>query len=112
MSDLVSRVLSAIDEREREHHGVAESLRTAARYKIGVPSVDYVRRAVVEGLRLCQAHRDLVEQSVEVIGDFDLSTYGQFGVLRDHPHSMAVTIAVETLLILARGYGIEEGSDG
>lgn len=48
--------------------------------------------------------RGVMEWCVEVIGDRDLSTYGQFGFLRDDPQALAVTLAVETLRLLAQPY--------
>lgn len=62
-------------------------------------------------LRRCAADRDIVEFCAEVIGQRDLSRYGEFGALKDDPEAMAVTLAVETLLNLARGYGIADSRE-
>ena len=47
------------------------------------------------------AKRKILDSCTEVIGDLDLSRYGEFGYLRDHPRALAVTMAVETLRSLA-----------
>lgn len=62
--------------------------------------------------RLVRAHRRIIDWCVEVIGDRDLSRYGEFGALKDDPQSMAVTLAVETLRELAVGLGLKEETGG
>lgn len=51
--------------------------------------------------RAVEAKRRIVDWCVEVIGDRDLSGYGQLGSLKDDPQALAVTLAVETLRNLA-----------
>jgi|SRR6185437_2622484 len=58
-----------------------------------------------------EAKRDVVAWCIEVIGDRDLSTYDQFGCLRDDPQALAVTLAVETLRLLASPYGTHPDFD-
>lgn len=55
-------------------------------------------------LREIDAKRRQVEWCVEVIGDRDLSRYGEFGSLKHDPQALAVTLAVETLRLLALPY--------
>jgi hypothetical protein len=41
---------------------------------------------------------------LEILGGRDLATYDEPGALRNDPHGMAVTLAVETLRLLATAY--------
>lgn len=59
-------------------------------------------------LRRITADRKTLEWCTEVIGETDLSNYGETGSLRDHPQALAVTLAVETIRNLAEGYGWKE----
>lgn len=56
------------------------------------------------GLAECEAKRRIVAWCVEVVGDRDLSNYGEVGCLRDDRDALAVTLAVETLRLLALPY--------
>jgi hypothetical protein len=47
------------------------------------------------------AKRRIVGWCAEVIDDRDLSGYGQHGALKDDPDALAVTLAMETLRLLA-----------
>jgi Family of unknown function (DUF6221) len=55
--------------------------------------------------------REIVEFCGEVIGDRDLSAYGEFGALRDDPQALAVTLAIETIRRLAKGYNLTVEED-
>lgn len=48
-----------------------------------------------------KAKRQIVDWCMEVIGDRDTSRFGEFGALRDDPQALAVTLAWETLRLLA-----------
>lgn len=52
-------------------------------------------------LRAIDGTRKIVALCAEVIGDRDLGGYGKFGLLRDDPQALAITLAVETLLRIA-----------
>jgi hypothetical protein len=110
VTDLVSLLLAAITAKE-EKATAAKALHV---------SVTMPRRNGKEtlyaflndndpssALRRCTADRGIVEWCIEVAGDLDLSRYGEPGLLKDHPQSLAVTLAAETLLNLARGYGLD-----
>lgn len=55
------------------------------------------------------ADRKIVDWCAEVIGDRDLGTYDEFGSLKDDPAALAVTLAVETLRLLAQPRADREG---
>lgn len=55
------------------------------------------------------AKRAILDWCVEVIGDRDLTTIDQFGSLRDDPKALAITLAVETLRLLASAYADRPG---
>jgi hypothetical protein len=60
-----------------------------------------------------EADRKILGWCVEVIGDRDLSSYDEFGSLRDDRDAMAVTLAVETLRNLLSAYRYMPGfNDG
>lgn len=52
-------------------------------------------------LREVEAKRRQIDWCVEVLGDRDLSRYGEPGALKDDRDALAVTLAVETLKLLA-----------
>lgn len=54
------------------------------------------------------AKRQIIGWCIEVIGQRDLSRYGEFGALKDDPDALAVTLAVETLRLLALPYAGHE----
>jgi len=60
-------------------------------------------------LRETDTKRRQVEWCVEVIGARDLSRYDEVGSLKDDKDALAVTLAVETLRLLALPY---DGRDG
>jgi len=60
-------------------------------------------------LREIDAKRRQVGWCVEVIGERDLSGYGEQGFLRDDPDALAVTLAVETLRLLASVFSDRPG---
>lgn len=51
----------------------------------------------------------IIEWCAEVIGPRDLSNYGRFGALQPDPDALAVTLAVETLRLLALPYAPQSG---
>lgn len=51
-----------------------------------------------------QAKREIINWCVKVIDERDMSDYGKFGCLRYDLSPLAVTLAMETLLRLARPY--------
>lgn len=53
------------------------------------------------GLAEIDAKRRILDWCTEVIGERDMSRYGQHGALADDPDALAVTLAVETLRLLA-----------
>jgi len=55
------------------------------------------------------AKRRKIDWCLEVIGDRDLSRYGEFGALKDDPDALAVTLAVETLKLLALPFSDRPG---
>jgi hypothetical protein len=57
----------------------------------------------------CDAKRERIKWYIEVIGGRDLSTYGQFGSLRDDPSALAVTLAVEAMRLDALPYADRPG---
>lgn len=60
-------------------------------------------------LREIEAKRQQVEWCVEVIGDRDLSRYDEVGSLKDDKDALAVTLAVETLRLIAWPYDARPG---
>ena len=60
-------------------------------------------------LREVDVKRRQVEWCVEVIGDRDLSRYDEVGSLKDDKDALAVTLAVETLRLLAWPYDARPG---
>lgn len=106
MADLevVVRLLAAIDEREREYNRCAEELREAARAKVRLPHTEFLRATVGDGLRLCQAHRDIVAEwrQAQDAADRDES---------DISARIAAFAFMLTIELLARGYGVEDGED-
>lgn len=60
-------------------------------------------------LREIDSKRRQVEWCVEVIGPRDLSRYEEVGSLKDDPDALAVTLAVETLRLLAAVYADRPG---
>ncbi|MGW3992376.1 DUF6221 family protein [Amycolatopsis sp. NPDC004772] len=60
-------------------------------------------------LREVEAKRRQVDWCVEVIGDRDLSRYGEPGALKDDRDALAVTLAVEQLKLLALPYADRPG---
>lgn len=122
MSDVVSRLLAAIDEREREYNRCAEELREAARAKARLPHTEFLRATVGDGLRLCQALRDIVARHSPVtIQVYDPVKYGhtnpsdfadeQACVRCGTPSEYPVAWPCADLIDLARGYGVEDGED-
>jgi hypothetical protein len=55
-------------------------------------------------LREVKAKRAIIDGCIEVIGRRDLARYGEFGLLKDDPDALAVTLAVDTLHLLAVPY--------
>lgn len=106
--EVVVRLLAAIDEREREYNRCAEELREAARAKVRLPHTEFLRATVSDGLRLCQAHRDIVAewQEAQTVAD-GLSTTLPDSV-RQAAHRLAGRL-FRCVLALARGYGVEDG---
>ncbi len=103
MRDLIAFLHACLDEDEQ----IAQ---TEAVLRDGDPyfanEASNFERCVTPGRVLVEveAKRGVVDWCVEVIGDRDLSTYGQFGCLRHDPQALAVTLAVETLRLLASPY--------
>lgn len=60
-------------------------------------------------LREIESKRRQVEWCVEVIGGRDLSRYDEVGSLKDDKDALAVTLAVETLRLLALPYDARPG---
>lgn len=60
-------------------------------------------------LRETAAKREQVAWCTGVIGDRDLSRYGEPGLLKDDPEPLAVTLAVEILKLLAAPYSDRPG---
>jgi hypothetical protein len=60
-------------------------------------------------LREIDAKREQIAWCVEVIGDRDLSRYGELGALKDDPDALAVTLAVETLRLIAAPFSVRPG---
>jgi hypothetical protein len=55
------------------------------------------------------AKRKQIAWCVAAIGERNLSRYGDFGLLKDHPDALAVTLAVETLRLIALPYADRPG---
>lgn len=60
-------------------------------------------------LREIDSKRRQVEWCVEVIGDRDLSRYDEVGSLKDDRDALAVTLAVESLRLIALPYDARPG---
>lgn len=59
------------------------------------------------------AKRQIIDWCGEVVGDRDLTRCGEFGALKDDPDALAVTLAVQTLRLLALPYaGHPDDADG
>lgn len=123
MSELVSGLLAHLDALEREHHRAAEEMRQAARMKISNVLGDYVLASIADGLRLCRAHRDILdmhdctkrlldqanERVLQQVMDGTVATRQE---QRDFD-SLHVEEAVlqEVIEALAVGLGVEETED-
>lgn len=77
---------------------------TVARADIHATAVHIARHDPARVLADVESKRRIIDACVEVIGDRDLSGYGEFGVLVDDPNALAVTLAVETLRLLAEPF--------
>ncbi len=113
MSDpeVVVRLLAAIDEREREYHRCAEELREAARAKVRLPHTEFLRATVGDGLRLCQAHRDIVAE-YERAAQEEIRRRDGDSIIEAQRHAIGRAQGLlAAVKILARGYGVEDGED-
>lgn len=109
MSDVVSRLLAAIDERERQHRALAEALETVTSWGGKVDAAAYIRTTVREGLPLCQAHRDIVAEWAkrkQMADQLAAERYVGDAVIAAEAIVAALWAAVT---LLARGYGVEDG---
>lgn len=118
MTDQVSRLLEAIGQAKHNAEAVTHMHwifpKTSRMNGRTVLAEYFERNDPASVLRRCAADRDIVEWCQEVIGERDLSRYGQDGLLKDDPQALAVTLAMETLRNLERAYGIsaEEETTG
>lgn len=104
MSELVSRLLAAIDERVREHGRVAEELRECARQKITVPNRDYLQATITDGLRLCEANADIVARYEHARKRSQTAPEPE----RILWHTRTIAL-IDVMDLVARGYGVEDG---
>lgn len=107
--DVVVRLLAAIDEREREYHRCAEELREAARAKVRLPHAEFLRATVGDVLRLCQSLRDIVaewQRWQQIAHQLEVEEPGSDAQLSSTGIVAGLGAAV---VVLARGYGIEDG---
>ena len=134
MSDVVSRLLAAIDERQRKAEAAArlqwDSEEGWGRDghtlipHIGVIHEDQPFEHILANdppsvLRLCQAHRDIV--ALHKITVTSSESFDPMAERRVTDHDVECEVcgwcsddpkeACETLLALARGYGVEDGED-
>ncbi|WP_189159847.1 hypothetical protein [Lentzea pudingi] len=65
--------------------------------------------APIYAVRRTTTDRMTLHKIKEVIGDRDLSRYGEPGLLDDDPNALAVTLAAETVINLAAAY--DHGSE-
>lgn len=111
MSDLVDFLTARLDGLEQEARGGTLHARGCASWRrLWETGPNVTPRGcdclVVNWLLLdIQSKREIIQWCAEVIGDRDLSTYGQFGALKNDPDALAVTLAVETLRRLAVPFG-------
>lgn len=98
MEDLVTWLRAQLDA----DAALADGLGYWADYVESTELDDYAAEAAYlrRVLREVEATRRIVDWCVEVIGDRDLSQYGEFGALRNDKQALAVTLAVETLRLL------------
>ena len=100
--EVVARLLAAIDEREREYNRCAEELREAARAKVRLPHTEFLRATVGDGLRLCQAHRDIVARFQRAWDRRNTGTPDEVAFRQTYVIAM-----IDVLADLAKGYGVE-----
>lgn len=98
MSDLVTKLLAAIEDTEHVAREAADWSRGVADWAdAGEPDwVHIARHDPASVLRMCSAHREIVE----------IHEHQKF----DHPGKGDHSIGCDTIRALARAYGIEEGS--
>lgn len=118
MSDVVSRLLAAIDERERRYAERARDWREGMsddeerywrRLNPDGPRVWEPPAEVVEGLRLCQAHRDIVAEWAkrkQMADQLAAERYVGDAVIAAEAIVAGLWAAVT---LVARGYGVEGG---
>lgn len=114
MEDLVRWLSACLDEDQR----IVQEANTSPEMVTGIPR-SYAQAPVAvhiatfadpaRVLREIDSKRRQVEWCVEVIGPRDLSRYEEIGSLKDDPDALAVTLAVETLRLLAAVYADREG---
>lgn len=113
MSDVVSRLLAAIDERE------AKANRLVGEDWFAVPEVylseAYAQHAAMHGaksvLRLCQAHRDIVDEWKR---NKQIADQLQHEVPQGEAYLVAKGIVAglwASVVLVACGYGVEDGED-
>lgn len=116
--DVVSRLLAKIAEVEQGYRDNQEALDLATSYEVAVGSSEYLRSTIADGLRLCQAHREIIalheaqeygwnpgdDVRCTECGHVELAAgLGLTGAQRSWP--------CRTLRALAGGYGIQEDPD-
>lgn len=101
-ADLVSGVLSAIEQRELEHHRAARELQEAARLKVSSQFGDYILGTIADGMRLCRSLRDIVERYQKAWGRRNTGTADEQALRQMYAIAM-----IDVLSDLAHGLGVE-----
>jgi hypothetical protein len=123
MDELVQWLRAQLDEEERVASGCSGmAWLEHPKNWVSAPPLNRVALVVDDGdrghivrhdparvLREIDAKRQQVAWCTGVIGDRDLSRYGEPGLLKDDPEPLAVTLAVETLRLLALPYADRPG---
>jgi hypothetical protein len=111
MSDLIEFLRARLDAEEAEARRLDdeedlgyESWEIVLTGETNYPFLEFLRITKKRVLAEVDAKRRIVKWCEEVIGDRDLSQYDQFGSLKDDKDALAVTLAVETLRLLALPY--------
>lgn len=97
MADLVTFLRARLDDWERR---ILDLRQMTAEDQGCEPQIEEPDVVMID----VAAKRRIIDWCVEVVGDRDLSRYGEFGALKDDPEALAVTLAVETLRLLAQPY--------
>jgi hypothetical protein len=111
--DVVSRLLAKIAEVEQGYRDNQEALDLATSYEVAVGSNEYLRSTIADGLRLCQAHREIVaayEAAQVRIDRFPFDDRAKFPGAFHSYRGYALGLR-KAVVLVAGGYGIQEDPD-